>query len=55
LTSGSLEGKRGKKVNGEARHTAEASQLETATDETLGIKDGVAGVHRSLILCGIAD
>jgi len=29
--------------------------LEAATDETLGIEDGVAGVHGSLVLGGITN
>jgi hypothetical protein len=31
------------------------NELETATDETLGIEDSVFGVHGSLVFCGIAD
>jgi len=29
--------------------------IETATDETLGIEDGVDGVHGDLVLGGITD
>ena len=29
--------------------------LKSTTDKTLGIKHGVAGVHGSLVLCGITN
>ena len=32
-----------------------ASIVELATDETLGIEDGVVGVHGDLVLGGISD
>ncbi len=35
--------------------TSEAYSLESTTDEALGVEDGITGIHRCLVFCGITD